>query len=304
MPVPIKKPSAPGSNSSWDDGFEALVAIIQGQFSAGKTTLAATVSKYAPDPWPTTRHNPKAPPKYNLKDLFWLCYDKGALLSFKERGIAAPRFDVRKFMAERKVGVMQATEAGLREAEKAVQGGAEWVVVDTLSTFDKMLDAYWQAALLADKGLKDSNLDKSANKLIEEVQIPKYGRMFTCHKMLHDNLMQLGCGVLYLTHSKALIDLGLGSADDKTKQKQVRQTVSTATSGVLVPDITGKGAGVYKADARLQLVIRATKGASGKLVRSVMAEPFDGYETKNSWELSIVGPQEANLKKVLAKITA
>ena len=302
---PIAKPaSKPASNSSWDDGFENLVIIVQGQFSAGKTTLAATLSSFAPDPWPTTRHNPKAPPKYNLKDLFWLCYDKGALLSFKERGIAVPRFDVRKYMAEKRCGVMQATEAGLREAEKAVQAGAAWLVVDTVSTFDKMLDAYWQSALLADKGLKDSNLDKSANKLIEEVQIPKYGRMFTCHKMLHDNAMTLGCGVYYATHSKALIDLGLGNADDKTKQKQVRQTVLTATSGVLVPDITGKGAGVYKADARLQLVIRATKGATGKLVRSVMAEPFDGYETKNSWELSIQGPQEANMRKILAKITA
>lgn len=300
-PVPPTKPTS-HAGSSWDDKLtENLCAIVQGQFGAGKTTFAATVSKFFPTVMPTTKH--KGPPKHILKDVFWLCYDKGALLSFKERGIAVNRFDVRQYMAEKRATVMQSTEVGLRECAKAVEAGASWIIVDTVSTFDKMLDAYWQAMLLADKGLKEANDSKSANKLIEEVQIPKYGRMFTCHKMLHDNLMALGCGVIYLTHSKALIDLGLGSSDDKEKQKKVRQTTQTASGGVLVPDITGKGTGVYKADARLQLVVRATKGAAG-MVRSVSAEPVDGYETKNSWELSIKGPQEPNLAKIIAKIEA
>ena len=310
MPIshvkPVKQQAVPQkssySGSSWDDALtENLVMIVQGQYGAGKTTLAATLSKFAPVPWPMTKH--KGPPKHTLKDLYWLCYDKGALLSFKERGIAVPRFDARIYMAEKKCSIMQATEAGLMNVEKAVAAGAEWVVVDTLSTFDKALDAYWQQALLADKGLKDGNMDKSMNKLIEEVQIPKYGRMFVCHKMLHDNLMRMGVGVCYLTHSKANIDLGLGTQDDRDKQKKVKAMTQTATSGILSPDITGKGAGVYKADARLQLVVNATKGVGGKLVRSVSLDPLGGYETKNSFELSIVGTQEANLRTILAKIT-
>ena len=298
---PLGKP-APKSHSasSWDDGLEALVVVIQGQFSAGKTTLAATVDPGCPDPLPTVKH--KGPPKHTLKKVFWMCYDKGAILSFKERGIAVSRFDVRKYMAEKKCSVMVATEAGLREAEHAVQGGVEWVVIDTISVYDKMLDAYWQAMLLSDKGLKDGNDSKSANKLIEEVQIPKYGRMFSSHKMLHDNLMNLGCGVIYLTHSKAMIDLGLGNSDDKEKQKKVRQTMTTAAGGVLVPDITGKGAGVYKADARLQLVVKVVANMKWQLIREVWADPKDGYETKNTFELSIVGKQEPNLRKILAKI--
>ncbi len=305
-PTPAKKPLPPKgggssySGSSWDDDITNLVMIILGQYGAGKTTLAATIDPACPFPLPTTKH--KGPPKFHLKKVFWLPYDKGAILSFKERGIAVNRFDIRKYMAEKKASVMQATEIGLVEAEKAVDAGAEWIVVDTVSTFDKMLDVYWQAALLADKGLKDSNTDKSANKLIEEIQIPKYGRMFTCHKMLHDNLMRLGCGVIYLTHAKANIDLGLGSADDKDKIKKVKQTMSTAAGGILAPDITGKGAGVYKADARLQLVVKVVPNMQGKLVREVWAEPRDGYETKNSWELSIQGKQEANLRAILEKI--
>ena len=285
------------SGSSWDDGFENLVIVVQGQYSAGKTTLAATLSKHMPDPLPTQKH--KGPPKYNLKDIFWLCYDKGALLSFKERGISVPRFDIRACMAEKKCSVLTATEMGLREAEKASR---DWIVVDTVSTYDKMLDVYWLGSLIGDKALKDEDAAKSLSKLSEEVQIKKFGLMFNSHKMLHDNLMRFGCGVMYLTHSKAEIDLGLGSADDREKQKKVKQMTSVASGGILKPDITGKGAGVYKADARLQLVIVATKGANGKLMRQVYADSWGGYETKNSWELSIQGPQEANMRKILAKV--
>lgn len=303
-PAPLKvAPKAESSHSglSWEDGNEQLVVIVQGQFGSGKTTLAATLSKHFPSTGlATSKH--KGPPKHILKDLFWLCYDKGALLSFRERGIAVPRFDVRSYMAEKKCSIIQATEVGLREAEKAIAAGAEWVIPDTLSTFDKGLDAHWHNIMFKEAKADPRNAGKNDNELIEKIQIPKYGRMFVYHKMLHDNLMNLGAGVCYLTHSKALVDLGLGSSDDREKQKKVRAMVQTASGGLLVPDITGKGAGVYKADARLQLVVRASKGVGGKMTRKVSADSPDGYETKNSWELSIQGEQEPHLGKLLAKI--
>mgnify|MGYP001612449869 CR=1 FL=1 len=300
MALPPKKVSSPASKacgSSWDDNVaESLCMLVQGQYGSGKSTLAATLSRYFPKEGLTTQKH-KGPPKHDLKDLFWLCFDKGALSGLKERGIAVPRFDVRTHMAEKRCTVMQAVEAGLRAAEQAVRGGALWVIPDTLSKYDEMLDAYWQAALLSDKGATASD-----NKAIEAVQIPKYGRMFACHKLLHDNLMSLSCGVCYLTHSRAQIDLGLGQADDREKQRKVRQTLANASGGILVPYITGKGAGVYKADARLQLFVKTVPGPGGKLTREVWAESREGYETKNSFELSITGKQEAHLGKLLAKI--
>src|SRR3990167_9713172 len=109
MPI-IKKPLPEKQGSSWNDSFEALALIVQGQYGAGKTTLAATLSKYFPkDGLPTTKHIGAAP-KYTLGDMFWLVYDKGALLSFRERGIAMPRFDVRQVIAEKKISVFSATE--------------------------------------------------------------------------------------------------------------------------------------------------------------------------------------------------
>lgn len=293
------------SGSSWDDDLtSSLVMIVIGHSSAGKTTLAATLSKHFPSGGlPTTKH--KGPPKYNLKDLHWGCYDKGALLSFKERGIAVPRFDIRAFMAEKKASIVMATEAYLHEAEKAARAGAEWLIVDTLSKYDEALDTYCLTTLLGDKALKGENAEKSVAQLTEQVQIKKYGLIFTFHKMLHDNLMRFGTGVCYLTHAKAEVDLAIGNdAEAKDKQKKVRATQAVAgQSGILKPAITGKGAGVYVRDARLQLALRVTKGATG-MTRQLYAEPIDGFETKNSWELSIKGPQEPHLGKLLAKVRA
>lgn len=304
LPAPKAKPTTP-VGSSWEDtGVDDICMIIQGQYSAGKTTLAGTLDPSFPWPFPTIKYTAKEP-KYRLNTLHWLTYDKKALVSFRERGIAVSRFDVRDYMAKKNCAVMAATEVGLRDCEAAVTRGARWIVVDTLSTYDKMLDAYWQDQLLSDTGAKETNASKSHNKLIEGVQIQKYGRMFVCHKMLHDALMSLGCGVIYLTHSKAMMDLGLGTDDEREKQRKVRQTMQVAASGgVFVPDITGKGAGVYKADARLQLVVTAKKGPNGMLTRSITADSVGGYETKNSWELSIKGEHEAHLGKMLARVSS
>ena len=307
-PVAKKPDPPPASNpiwggTSWEDtGADDICMIVQGQYNAGKTTLAGTIDPDFPWPFPTVKHTGNTP-RHVLKTVYWLTYDKKALVSFRERGISVGRFDVRDYMAKKNTNVITATEMGLKEAEKAVSGGVKWVVIDTLSTFDKMLDAYWQEQLIDDKVLKEANQTKSNNKLIEEVQIPKYGRMFVCHKMLHDSLMSLGAGIIYLTHSKAMLELGLGADAERENNRKARQTMQVAASGgVFVPDITGKGAGVYKADARLQLVVIALKGPNGKLLREITADPLGGYETKNSWELSINGKHEAHLGKLLAKI--
>ena len=293
------------SGSSWDDDLTTrLVMIVLGHPNAGKTTLATTLSKFYPkDGLPTIKH--KGPAKYTLKDLYWGCYDKGALLSFKERGIAVPRFDIRAYMAEKKASIVGATEAFLMEAEKAVRSGAQWVIVDTLSKYDEAIDTYCLRTLLGDKALRSENVEKSVAQLTEQVQIKKYGLLYGFHKLLHDELTKLGAGICYLTHAKAQNDVSVGvDAEAKEKLKKVRATTSVAgQTGVLKPAVTGQGLGVYVRDARLQLALRVTKGASG-LVRQLYAEPIDGFETKNAWELSIKGPQEPHLGKLLAKVNS
>lgn len=295
------KPTLEGVRMSHEAPMKPII-VIQGKYGAGKTMLAATISDDFKS-LPIAKH--KGPPNQVLNDLFWISFDEGATLGFRERGISVKEFDVHDWMSKKKCSILTATEKALIELEKAVNHyGIQWVVVDTVSQFDKGLEQYWVNILRQGKNLEDLN----PAEVDDKIQIPAYKRMFNSHKMLQENLLNLRVGRIYLTHAKAIGTFKLGNPDEQAKQAKARSALQTANAASLAeaglePDVTGKGAGGYLAPARLILFVKKVRGVGNASSREVWAEPTsEGYTTKNSFELSIVGKQEPNLKKILEKI--
>lgn len=273
--------------------------ILYGQYGAGKTTAMATASEFFPKSGlPTAKH--KGKPKYILEDMFWFSFDRGATAGFAERGIAVPEFSVPRFMGDEKLwrkaglqsrpNIRQAVEFGLNLAAAAVSRGAKWIAVDTLSSFDAGLEAHGR-----------NNMPKGHSQTGGEVDDTRgmFGQMFYGHKLFHDAMRSLGCGLLYSAHAKDMGDIS------KLKPEEKKRLLTLTASGMpsFMPQLTGKGAGVYKGDASLQLVIMAKRDPSTKkLRREAYTIMQDDWEAKNRFELSLDPVEKPDLGAMLRKI--
>jgi len=302
-PMPAaKRPGAstPGADkytqfaqSTYDEPVsQSLILLILGQFGAGKTALAATASEHFPANWPTTRHKGKAA-KYNLTDMFWLSVDKKACAGFRERGVNVRQFDVLDFMGNektwRKAGftrqpnVFKAAEFGLKVAAAS---GATYLVVDTVTTLDRLFIEYWMAhcPVSARTGNRDTQ--------------GMYGEILGWHLAFFTTCIKVTTATLFLCHTRVLGEAEL------TTEKARQKTMTTAAGGIIIPDITGKGALPYKAHCSAQLAIvgKPIPGKKGQLERYVSTVKDGESETKNRWELSLDAREEPHLGKMFAKI--
>lgn len=292
LPTPKAKPSLLRLSSD-ADVIRNIIFLIYGQFKVGKSTMALTASaKFPKTGLPTQKH--RGPPKYILDDMLWISYDRGATLGFKERGVAVPELDVRQLMGDKKMwkeagfstapNVTAATEYVVREAEKITSlGNTKWIVVDTVSTYDKMLE-------------------NTFRKQHPEDGRAVFGKVLLWHGNLHNNLVLLNCGIIYLCHLHAIVDMDKDTAE---KNAKIRKTLTSPGTPTIVPAITGKGAGLYKADNRCQLLLKGVRPPGGQkgLLRTVSTvQTPDGEECGNAFQLSLSETEEPDLSKILAKI--
>lgn len=282
---------------SWDAPEDDRTIILYGQYGAGKSTTALSVSEHFPKTGLPKEKWKGAKPKYICSDMFWFSFDRGATDGFRERGIAVPEFSVPAFMGQEKLWkkagfakqptIMQAVDFGLNLAVKAVSSGARWFVADTISSFDKSLESYWR-----------EHMPQSESKDKDDTRA-MYGKLFNAHKLFHDATRTLGCGVIYCMHAKALGDTSKMTLEEK------RRLISLSAAGLpsLMPDVTGKGAGVYKGDASLQLVIVVKQIPNSKaLSRRALTVLQNEWEAKNRFELSLLPEEDADLGVMLRKI--
>lgn len=281
---------------SYDAPLTDMEFILYGQYGAGKSTAMMTVSEFFPKTGlPTTKHT-GAKAKYVLEDMFWFSFDRGATAGFRERGIAVPEFSVPTFQGDEKLwrkagfaskpSIRQAVDFGLNLAAAAVAKGAKWIAVDTLSSFDAGLEAFGR-----------NNMP--TNSAGDQDTRAMFGQMFYGHKLFHDALRSLGCGLLYSAHAKDMGDIS------KLKPEEKKRLITLTAAGMpsFMPLLTGKGAGVYKGDASLQLVIIAKKDPSTKsLRREAYTVMTDDWEAKNRFELSLKPVEEPHLGNMLRKI--
>jgi hypothetical protein len=299
--TPVKKEAVKPVGSlfapSSEQDLTQTIIVLHGQFGAGKSTTAASVSKYFPDPLPTKKESKV---KYDLKDVLWISFDRGGTHGFRERGINVPVFDIHKFRSDRELwksagyaqqpNIFQAAEKAAKEAAKLVEAGeVKWVVVDTVSSMDSELVTYYEQHAPQGRG---GTTDTWA----------VYRSLLQAHKLFHDQITLLPCGIIFCCHSMSAGDDSQLTPDQKAKK------LSLTMPGMpgIIPAITGKGAGVYKAHADVQLYIHASPkiGAKGQLERWAYPVKSDqGGEAKNRFELSLEPKEEPNLRKILGKIT-
>lgn len=271
--------------------------ILYGQFGAGKTTAMGTASKHWPKTGLPTEKWKGTKPKYVLSDMFWFSFDRGATDGFRERGIAVPEFSVPRFIGTpalwkkagytKKPSIREAVDFGLNLAATAIaKHGVEWVAVDTLSSFDASLEAYGR-----------DNMPRSEQKDVDDTRA-MYGQMFYGHKTFHDKMRSLGCGLLYSAHAKDMGDLS------KLKPEEKKRLITLTAAGMpaFMPQLTGKGAGVYKGDSSLQLVIHAKRLPNGGGLLREAYTVLQDWEAKNRFELSLNEVEKPDLGMMLKKI--
>lgn len=216
--------------SSDDLALERYRMTTHGGPGHGKTFFAATASEFWPKVTPAAK-------KMALSDMLWVAFDAGAVVGFRELGIAIPNvIDVRWLMTPAKKGeekpyartILDAINIVVAAASEQVSNGdIKWVVVDTVSMLDKALNDYWEKNCPSTKsGAKD--------------KFAMYRCIQYSHRLFHEAMQLLDCHVHFLCHTKARIEAAPGEDDQKNRQK----AAALPGDNDLIPDITGGGAGI------------------------------------------------------------
>ena len=274
---------------SWDVTDIVRAFLIYGAFGAGKSTLAATASRYWPkEGLPTTKWGKKTP-KVVLEDMLFILTDPfDPLGGLRERGIAVPCFDVNAWIKE-KPGrtALDAIAATYEEAARFVTGGGKWLVHDTVTSWDSLLEAYCRKNMPLSKGGKDDSRRM-------------YGMLYQYNLKIHHLAVGLGINIIYNAHYKSSIDFG------ELTPAQLAAAKATQSAGgiaAILPAITGKAQAAYKGGSTFVLalvkqVAPGSKGSSRKLYTIATTE----MEAKNRYELSLPPIMEADMREVLRLI--
>lgn len=279
---------------------QSLIISAHGKPLSGKTYFAHTFSKYAPTEWPKERKSGKIQPVI-FKDGASLSFDHKALAGLKERGFSVPEFDVPFHMANKaawtKIGfksrptIHQVIEKGINAL---MQHDPRYIVIDTVSTFDAILEEYWSR-----------NIPKTETG--EEIGIQKFGRIKADHREFIKQTSETGVVLIWLFHSMVQTFIPNKNTEAKAAQKAKKETLQVAGGGMVEPAVTGGAAKDYKAAPSIQFALLADiKNDKGRNVYERYASPLlhRDHEAKNRWALSLNEKEPPHLGKIFAKITA
>lgn len=278
------KPVSPSIRSTRVKKLDRLRAIAHGLPKCGKTWFAATMSKYWKDKKP-------------LKDCCWVSADEEATAGFHEHDIELPyEIDIPWLLTPPREGedkpyaknILQALTIASKGVRECVYDhGCEIVVIDTLSAIDDKLGKYWDDHCPTSKGGK-------------EHRFAMYRLLAHTHTRFYEDMMALPAHVIFLCHSKALIE----TDDRNQKNKQKEQ----ATPGMydLVPQITGKALLLYTKNMSLTVAVIATPkpGKRNEFERTILTANGNGMQANTRFQLSLDKVEKPDLRAIFDKIKA
>lgn len=249
--------------------------LLYGPPKHGKTFCALTASEKFPDVEDLSEYDG---PPLELDDLLFLLSDEGGLDGLAEYNITVPVIDV-----SREGGgliVNSLIPKIHKEIEERVKKGVtKTVIVDAISTFDRIFKAY-QADQFPDP----------------RHQAQMYGAILGNHMKLFGSLKRLDCNVLIVAHAKFLIDLG------DANQAAKKSATSMPGQSDVVPDITGAAGRYYPAAVSFQVPLLSRKMPGGKVKRTLYPLGLGRYEAGTRFTRHLDKEEPAHIQKLLRKI--
>lgn len=138
--------------------------LIHSTFGSRKTTVVATYSKY----FPLLPAQLPFPTQVNLKDMFYLKWDRDALLGFPKLGLSAPSLDLSRI---RPLDVIDAfADIHQEVAERVAKGEVRAIVHDTWGAMDMKVMTYcsltFDKPTAKDAGTKSDDSRKNSTQVL------------------------------------------------------------------------------------------------------------------------------------------
>ncbi|HLE80324.1 MAG TPA: hypothetical protein VJA25_03435 [Dehalococcoidia bacterium] len=257
--------------SSEASAHTAIRAVVHAPPDRSKTFSSLTLSEKCPvnlthlRPKVLTRRTPMV----TLDDLLWVCFDRGATAGFLEQGLTVPQIDLSDVDMTRWDEVVPQVHSLIKEH---VSRGVQGIVIDTASSLDRFLS--YRANII--KGLRKFDL---------------YDDVRNSHSRFATPIMALPCHVLFLCHSRALLDMD-GTSEAVQNQQRARRA---AGLGGIVPAITGQSLTYYTANSSLVMPIIARKKPEG--IEYFFAPGHPEFDAKRRFYLPDEMPADWRLVK-------
>lgn len=282
-----------GFRSSDEILADRLMFTVHSQPGMGKSFFAGTLSKFWPKELPTKKRT-------SLDDMVWMACDEGATNGLKEQGVNVPyvvdlnwlmrpptKKDPDKPYAST---ILDALPLMIEIAYKRVeQGETDIIVVDTVSSIDRKLNTYWEEHVPTTKGGKED-------------RFAMYRMVMKYHSQFYEAMSLFPCTVIFLAHTKAIIE----GDDDNAKAKH--KAASLAGDNDLAPSITGKSLETYTANVSVEFALQAVRapgwkpGDPAEFSRYVLPIGGNGFRGKNRFQLSLETKEPAHLGRLVEKI--
>ena len=274
---------------SGKEDLQNIIFNIHGPAGGGKTFAACSASKYWPAQWP-----PKKPTI--LRDIMHIGWDKAALVGLAQAKVkVAYRVDVPKLIADGKAAdVLEASEIVMNEAIRICQKDPQIKICinDTITRMDKFLNAFW---------FSEGNVIRTNSG--DEDTRRTYLALFRTHHEYQAAFTLLPVQNIFCFHSMVL-EAPTEGKEEQRKATRARQDILRLNKDTyIVPEITGKSAGVYLGDSSTEFAcLPARNPRTNKIERWLYPLGSQGYRGKNRFQ-DILGEKEpANLRKLLDRI--
>lgn len=256
-----------------------LITIL-GQPKTAKTTLAVTVSNKCPPPASWSISKPVV-----LNDLLYIGFEPNSLMYAQGKGISIPNcldWSGQSLTIEELIPAIRSLPVA---AEQYKQQGIKTIIVDTLSTFNRLL-------------IRDVVTKPDYAKDMDRIRA--YGRVDDLHYLLFDSLRATGLNIVAIVHLNAFTPFG-ESEDPRSPsqaamalaaEKQVAKQEAAAVGGLrteFVPDLRTKIAGHWTRLSDAVLVAKPTMKvlAPGKkaLDYTFLAQATEEFAAGGRWDL-------------------
>jgi hypothetical protein len=271
--------------------LEFLRFLVYGPTGEGKTTLAATKSKY----WKGRTRQKK---RVELQDMVWISCDSNATeclegLNYRVREyrlrddlLRYPRKGEKKLTFTDPFAAMAHIMSGVQRL--AMNDEISTVVLDTASALN--------SEFIGHLANKDEEAQKLGAKPMDGRRF--WGQILQWEKATFGKLMKMPCHVVILCHEKQIIDYGDTTASDKKMH-----ALTPSGKHEFQPAISGSALGDYYRDMSLGMVLLSSLNTRTKQRdRYLSLACSGGHIGKNRYVDILDDKEEADLGKLTKKL--